>query len=159
MAKTSITLTHERASDYRGSSTDPARLVVAKFSTLLAGAAGGVYPGCTTLAVDTGPASGTVTLAGGADDVVVTVGGFSIAAVPAGADDTATAADVAAAIIALAGLTDIVTATSSGAVVTITSKVNGAAGNFALDSETLAAGTATASGATLTGGVTSTYTF
>ena len=158
MAKTSFTLTHGRASDFRGSSTDPARLVVNKAITLLAGADIGAYPACTAFSVDTGPASGTVTLAATADDVQVTVGGYTTAAVSAAGTDTLTAADVATEINGTAGMSTLVSATSSGAVVTITSLVNGEAGNFPL-SAIAGAGTATASGAALTGGATTTYTF
>jgi hypothetical protein len=158
MAKTSITLTHGRASDYQGKASMPARDAAHRFERLLSGCVGGAYPGATGFTVDTGPATGTITLAGGADDVVPTIGGVIGTATVAGATDADTATALAESINANAGQSALVTAEADGAVVTLTSKVNGATGNFSLSVSTQA-GTATVSGATLTGGATSTYTF
>lgn len=159
MAKTSITLTHSRASDYLGKASMQPRDVAQRFERLLSGCLNGSYPGATGFTIDTGPATGTVTLSGGADGVVVTVAGLSNSTVPKGASDAATATATAAAINANADMAVLVTATASGAVITITSNVNGAAGNLPLDADALAAGAAIPSAANLSGGATASYTF
>lgn len=101
--------------------------------------------------VQNGQAAGTLTLSTASGAVGGTINGVTVTATAAGGD-TASAALVAAAINASANalVSNHVTATSSGAVVTVTSKYPGHAGNAV----TLAAsGTGvTASGARLSGG-------
>lgn len=155
MATTTFTVTHARSSDYRGTASMSARNAMARVVAFLTACMGGTLR-ATTVDAATVPASGTVTLST-ANNVVVTIGGLAISAVPAGASDAATATTVAAAINALATVSDAVVASASGAVVTVTALQSGPMGNVI----TLAAsGTgATASGARLTGGTSSTYTF
>lgn len=156
--KTSITLTHGRASDLRVGTGEPARQVLNKCSRLFDGAVGGAIIGATGFVLETGQSSGTVTLAGGADDVEVHVGGFTVGPVAAGDTDADTATTVAAMVAANTNLSALVTATSAGAVVTLMAVAAGRAGNLGLSTST-SVGTATASGATLTGGATTAYTF
>lgn len=96
-------------------------------------------------------ATGTVTLAGGAGDVTVTVNGTAVGPVSFNTDDTTTAADVATALNANGTLGPLMTASSVGAVITITWDTTGTGGNVTL-SASRTAGSATASGANLTGG-------
>lgn len=158
MATTSLRLTHERASDYRGSSTDPSRLVAAKFTDLLAGCAAGVRAGATGLEVAQTCATGTVTLATASGTVGATINGVSVTTA-FDTDDATTATALAEAIndSADALVSNHVTASAAAGVVTVTAKHPGHPGNAV----TLAAtGTgATASGARLTGGTSTTYTF
>lgn len=101
--------------------------------------------------VQNGQAAGTLTLSTASGAVGGTINGVTVTATAAGGD-TATAALIAAAINASTNplVANHVTATSAGAVVTVTSKYPGHAGNAV----TLAAsGTGvTASGARLAGG-------
>lgn len=105
-------------------------------------------------------ASGTFTLDTVVEDDAVTIGTVTLTAKDSpegeaqwqagGADDTADAVTLAAAINTHSVLSQVVTATSAGAVVTVTSKVKGVIGNQLPISET--GDTITASGAFLTGG-------
>lgn len=96
-------------------------------------------------------ASGTVTLAGGAGNTTVTINGTAVGPVAFTVSDTQSAAAVVTAINASA-VASIVTATSLGTTITITADVAGASGNLITLSASRTAGTATASGATLSGG-------
>lgn len=132
--------------------------------------AGGL-PSATTLSVrNTGvKATGTVTCASIADSDTVTINGIAFTAQDASpganeflqtGDDTADAAALAAAINAstTAGIVGIVTATSSGAVVTVSAAVPGKIGNAI----TLASSNGTraaVSAARLSGGSESAFTF
>jgi phage tail sheath gpL-like len=158
MATTSVVFTHGRASDLQVRTGDPARIVLNKVVRLFEGGMAGAYSGATGFVLGTGPATGTVTLAS-ADDVEVTVAGYTVGPVPAEATDDLTAVEVATAINTEPGLSALVEASTSGDVVTITSLVGGAAGNALLLSSTAGTGTATASGANLTGGTSTSYTF
>lgn len=107
----------------------------------------------------TATASGA-TLASGADNAVtVTINGVAVATnTTTAADDTAAAVLVAASInnSANALVNQHVTATSALGVVTLTHVLKSAAGNATTLSSSATSGTATASGARLTGGVTAT---
>lgn len=105
-------------------------------------------------------ASMTYTLASVVADEAVTIGGVVLTAkaspsgeaqwASGGADDTADAVTLAAAINKHSTLSKIVTASAAAAVVTVTCKVKGFIGNFITTTET--GTTITASAATLTGG-------
>lgn len=97
-------------------------------------------------------AVGAVTLAGGAGNVTVVVGGTSVGPVTFVTSDTVTAAAVVTALNANATIAALVTATSVGPVITLTAKQGGTVGNTITLTASRSAGTATASGATLTGG-------
>lgn len=128
------------------------RLTILNLIRLLTSVRSGIR-GATTLQTEhTGvQASGTLTLSTASGTVGGTINGVSVT-VSASGGDTTTAAAIAAAINASANalVSNHVTASSSGAVVTVTSKFPNHAGNAV----TLAAsGTGvTASGARLTGG-------
>jgi hypothetical protein len=164
MAKTSITLTHGRASDYQGKASMTARDAAHRFERLLSGCVGGAYPGATGFDIAQTQATGTLTLSSASGTVGGTINGVSVT-VTASGGDIATATLLAAAINASANdlVRKQVTASNlnaSGtatAVVTLTAVAPGYAGNAI----TLAAsGTGvTASGARLTGGTSTTYTF
>lgn len=120
----------------------------------------GVPPGLEGKAETTGstgwlaggsPATGTVTLAGGAGDVTVVINGTSVGPVAFSVDDATTAANTASAINGNGTLASLVTATSLGGVITITTATSGSTVNYSL-SASRTAGTATASGSALTGG-------
>lgn len=121
---------------------------------------GNVYPAGVpqatggTVALDSNGAhaTGTVTLGGGAGNVTVTVGGTAVGPVAFNTSDTQTAADTVTALNANATVSALVTATSVGPVITLTAVNAGTAGNSITLSASRTAGTATASGATLTGG-------
>jgi len=105
-------------------------------------------------------ASGTFTLASVVEDDAITIGTVTLTAKDSpsgenqfqtgGEDDTADAVVVAAAINDHSTLSQIVTATSAAAVVTVTSKIKGVIGNQLAISET--GDTITASGSFLSGG-------
>jgi phage tail sheath gpL-like len=105
-------------------------------------------------------ASATLTLASAVATDAITIGPVTLTAssTPAnenqweidGADDTADAASLAAAINAHSTLSQVVTATSEDEVVTVTAKQKGVVGNFINISS--ADATITASGANLSGG-------
>lgn len=193
MAQTTITLSHLRASDYKGNATDAPRTALNKVLNLLAGALATSYQ-ATSLTVSQDPASatvtlsgvggtastgtvtlsnvggtaatgsvtlsgvggtaatGTVTLGGGAGNVTVVINGQSLGPVAFNTDDDTTADDLAAAISAQEEFDGFLCqAAAVGPVVTITASNKGTAGNVTLTASR-SAGTATASGATLTGG-------
>lgn len=121
----------------------------------------GVDGGQVFTGVGAAKASGTLTLASVVATKTATINGVTFTAIASGAtgnqfnvgaDDTATAVNLAAAINASASalVSEHVIATSAAAVVTVTAKRPGAAGNAV----TIAGGdaTITASGARLTGG-------
>lgn len=132
---------------------DP-RIAVRKVANFLAAFAAGqrmgtvdVQDGVTTTEVQ---ASGTLTLSTASGTVGGTIGGTAVT-VTASGGDTATAAAIATAINANTTVNKWVSATSSGAVVTVTSLRGAAVGN---NITLVADGTGvTASGAKLTGGV------
>lgn len=105
-------------------------------------------------------ASGTFTLASVVQDEAVTIGAVTLTAKDSpsgenqwqtgGANDTADAVTLAAAINAHSVLSQVVTATSAAAVVTVTAKVKGVIGNQIAISET--GTTITASGSFLASG-------
>lgn len=104
-------------------------------------------------------ASGTITLATVAADDTVVIGGvtFTAKASPSGesqfsqaGSDTADAASLAAKINAHSTLSQVVSATSANAVVTVTALQRGVIGNFITMSQT--GGTMTLSGSALAGG-------
>ena len=158
MAKTSIILTHGRASDYSGTATMPARNVARRLETLLAGCAGGAYDGATGFDVAQTQATGTLTISSGSGTVGGTINGVSVT-VAYTTTDAAAATALAAAINASSNalVNKHVTASASAGVVTLTAVLPGNAGNAV----TLAAsGTGvTASGARLTGGAADSFTF
>lgn len=164
MAKTSITLTHGRASDYQGKASMRARAVATRFTNLLDGCVSGALPGATGFSVAQTQATGKLTLSSASGTVGGVINGVSVTVTAAGGD-IATAGLIAAAINASANalVNQHVTASNldaSGtatAVVTLTAVSPGPAGNAV----TLAAsGTGvTASGARLTGGAADSYTF
>lgn len=93
------------------------------------------------------------TLAGGADnDVTVTVGGVAVVSDTTTLSNSAAATLVAADINADAGASELVTASASSNVVTLTAKAAGDEGNGITLTAATDAGTAEASGATLSGG-------
>lgn len=99
-------------------------------------------------------ASGTVTLGGGAGDVTIVTDGTSVGPVPFNTSDAQTATDCITALNANGTFAAKATAASGGSgVVLITWDTKGVVGNTKTLSATRTAGTATASGATLAGGV------
>ena len=76
MPITSFSITHARASDYRGTESMTARNVVSRILSFLTGCAGGTL-GATALEVGTAAASGTVTLSSASGAIAVYVGGAS----------------------------------------------------------------------------------
>lgn len=158
MAQTSITLTHGKASDLRVGSGEPARLVANKFMRLLDGALAGSLAGATGFVLSAGNSTGTVTLAGSADDVTVTVGGVAVGPIAAESSDAETAEAVLLAIEEDVNASALVTGTVDGAVITLTARATGTAGNVSLLAAAVS-GTATASGAALSGGTSTSYTF
>ena len=157
MPYTTITLEHGAAGDAQFSSTMRAEDALARALALVKGAAAGTMA-ATKVELGKTPATGTLTLSTASGSVGGTINGVTVTATAAGGD-TATAALIAAAINASANalVNQHVTATSSGAVVTLTAKAGGNLGNAI----TLAAsGTGvTASGARLTGGTGTVHTF
>lgn len=179
MAKTTISFTHERASDFTIASNARLPQVIARLQNFLQGGVAGNYAlesvevsqdqatGTVTLSgvdgvaatgsyalsnVGGAVATGTITLAGNADDVVVTINGVPTSTVPAEIDDDATAISLASEINGSPVYGGVsVSANAVGAVVTITTASKGTSQNVTL-SATTSAGTATPSGATLTGG-------
>lgn len=97
-------------------------------------------------------ATGTVTLAGGAGNVTITVNGTSVGPVSFTTSDTATASACVTALNANGSVAALVTASSSGAVITLTANNAGLGPNGITLSASRTAGTATVSGTTLTGG-------
>lgn len=119
---------------------------------------GGIRSAKLRVAVNVASATGTITLSSHVATDTVTINGTTFTCVASGAtgnqynvggSDTLTAAALAAAINASASMTDYVTATSAGAIVTITASRAGKLGN-AITIAISAHGTA--SGARLTGG-------
>lgn len=168
MAKTTFTLTHARKSDYRGTASKGARQVMNDFKTLLDGAMLGAYgatavdvegqaQGTVTLSGVAGvAATGTVTLAGGAGNPTIVVGGTSVGPVTFVTSDIATATACVTALNANVTVGALITASNVGgtsAVITLTADVKGTAGNAITLTASRSAGTATASGATLAGGL------
>lgn len=142
-----------------------------KLAKTLLALASGHRPGSTTITVrNTGvAATGTVTCAAAAAADTVTINGVAFTAVAgaAGANqfsidgtDTADAAALAAAINAssTAGISGIVSATSDGAVVTVSCMVPGKVGN-AITLASSSGVTLAVSGAKLTGGSESRFTY
>lgn len=119
--------------------------------------AGGVRIGSVTFSTNDVAATGTLTLSGASGTVGGTINGVTVTVTAAGGD-AATAGLIAAAINASANplVSQFVTASAAGAVVTLTAKMAGPSGNAV----TLAAsGTGvTASGARLTGGASTPFT-
>lgn len=133
--------------------TRPARERVRNFSRLLNSAVFGLFQGRGVYRIGTAQATGTITISGTDQGTyTTTINGVGINAT-GGADDTATAAAIAAAINASANalVADIVEASSSAGVVTITAIHAGKTGNAITLAATAGTG-ATASGARLTGG-------
>jgi hypothetical protein len=98
-------------------------------------------------------ASGTVTLGGGAGNVTIVTDGTSVGPVAFNTSDAQTATDCITALNANSTFAAKATATSGGSgVVTITWDTKGTVGNTKTLTASRSAGTATASGATLTGG-------
>jgi hypothetical protein len=133
---------------------------IQRVSSYFGDIAGGVHSGRLTIATTAIQATGTITLSSFVDEDTVTIDGvvFSGETSPAtptefaiGASDTATAANAVVVINAYAtsGFNTMVTASSVGAVITITSNVPGYIGNM----NTLAISAhGSVSGANLTGG-------
>lgn len=157
MAVTTITLTHTRASDLGVGSGEPSRQALNKAVHLLEGVAVGAYGG-SAFDLSQTQATGTLTIESGTGSVGGSINGVAITVTWA-TSDTASATALAAAINASGSalVSQHVTATSDAGVVTLTAKAPGPVGNAV----TLAAsGTGvTASGARLTGGTATTYTF
>lgn len=109
--------------------------------------------GTVTIVSNGAAATGTVTLTGSAGNPTVTIGGTAVGPVAYAGSDAATATATAAAINANATVAALVTATALSNVITITSDSWGTSGNSITLTATRSAGLATASGATLTGGV------
>lgn len=164
MARTSLIVTHSRASDLLLPTGVNARTGFTRVLNLLHGVLAGAYPGSTDFQVAQAQATGTLTLAAVSGAVGGIINGVTVTATASGGD-IASAGLVAAAINASVDplVAPHVTASNlnaSGvatAVVTLTAKNPGSCGNAV----TLAAsGTGvTASGARLTGGVFTSYTF
>lgn len=157
MATTTFTVTHDRAGDYQGAEGMTARNAVGRVVNFLSGCASGAY-GATTLAVSATPASGTLTVNNFTATTLVYVGGVELPEVDAQATD-----ELSAALIAFVinnpdnGVSEAVTATADGAVVTVVANVPGVIGNFITLS---ASGVGvTASGTSLSGGTTTTHNF
>lgn len=158
MATTTVTFQHSRASDLQGSlATQESKQFLARLTNLLAGFMGGQYSVATARVSQTA-ATGTLTLSTASGTVGGVINGVTITVTYA-TSDANTASLIAAAINASTNplVQGLVSASAASGVVTITSLVAGTAGNMT----TLAAsGTGvTASGARLTGGLTTTYTF
>jgi hypothetical protein len=99
-------------------------------------------------------ASGTVTLGGGAGDVTIVTDGTSVGPVAFNTDDATTAQDCITALNADVTFAAKATASDGGVgIITITWKTKGVVGNSKTLTASRSAGTATASGATLAGGV------
>jgi hypothetical protein len=164
MAKTCLILTHGRASDYQTKTGMKARAVVPRLTNLLEGCANGAYPGATGFSVSQTQATGTLTLSSAAGTVGGIINGVTVT-VTASGGDIATAEALATAIneSADALVNEHVTASNldadgaASAVVTLTAAIPGPAGNAVT---LVASGTSvTASGARLTGGAATSYTF
>lgn len=97
-------------------------------------------------------ATGTVTLAGTANNVTVTINGTAVGPIPGAGTDTATVVEIAQAINLTPALQGVVTVYANGAVLAITAVTPGTAGNSITLTAAATAGTATASGANLAGG-------
>jgi hypothetical protein len=133
---------------------------IERVASLFSDVAGGVHSGYLSLATTAVQATGTITLSSFVATNTITVAGVTFTGVASGAtgnqfnigaSDTATAANAVAAINAstTSGLNSMVIASSSGAVITITSLVPGYIGNMI----TLAISAhGSVSGANLTGG-------
>lgn len=167
-APITITITHPGEDIDIGNTADP-RLVFTRIASFLDGVVNGSKGAAgTTVAYSTGgaratgtvtigsavgiAASGTVTLAGGAGNVTITVNGTPVGPVIFNTDDTTTAADCVTALNGNVTVAALVTATSLGAVITLTADAKGTAGNSITLTSSRTAGSATASGATLAGG-------
>jgi hypothetical protein len=152
----SITLTitglNYTASDLRLGVNPDSREQLERLTSLLDGIQGGNYSASFDISSSTTnavKASGTLTLSGGAGAVGGTIGGTLVTATWA-TSDTISAGLIAAAVNANTTVNKLVTATSSGAVVTLTANLAGPVGNKIL---LVASGTGvTASGAALTAG-------
>lgn len=182
MATFSVTVTHDRSSDYKGRESDSTRLVCNKISTFFQGLGGGVYQGSTievsqdaatgtvTLSNVGGTAatgavtlnnvagtaaSNTVTLGGGAGNVTIVTDGTSVGPVAFNTSDAQTALDAITALNANGTFAAKATASSGGsAVVRITWNTKGTVGNSKTLTASRTAGTATVggNGTTLGGG-------
>jgi hypothetical protein len=112
---------------------------------------GGPFSGSTA-------ASGTVTLAGGAGNVTIVTDGTSVGPVAFNATDAQTATDCITALNANAIFAAKATAATGGSgIITITWDTEGTIGNAITLTASRTAGTATASGATLSGGTDPNY--
>jgi hypothetical protein len=158
MARTVFEVVHSVASDYKGTSSMRAREAFKRFLAFLGGILSGSYPGASGFEVAQTQATGTITLSSASGNLTATINGVATGNVAFATSDANTASLLAAAINALSSalVTNHITAAASGAVVTVTAKHPGHPGNAI----TLAcSGTgATASGARLTGGTSTTYT-
>lgn len=165
MARTSLIITHRRASDLLlPTGTLNPRNAFNRVLNLLHGFLAGTYPGASDFQVAQTQATGTLTFSGATGSVGGAINGVTVTATAAGGD-VATAGLVAAAINASVDplVRPHVTASNldatgaATAVVSLTALNPGSCGNAV----TLAAsGTGvTASGARLTGGVFTSYTF
>lgn len=165
MAQTTITFTHERASDFKARATDAPRVVLAQVTNLVQGIAGGGYQ-ATEMTVSQDPASatvelldvggamasGSITFSGSSGAWTATVNGVGFAGTSAG-DDDAEGDDLATAISASANvaIAGVLTARNEVGVVVIEAVAKGTAGNAITLAVT---GTGlTRSAATLTGGL------
>lgn len=135
---------------YFTTSTGVKRLDTATGTPMAAGVPQAVG-GTVALANSGAHATGTVTLGGGAGNVTITVGGTAVVTNFA-TSDTVTATNAAANLNANATVAALVRATSLGTVITLRAVNGGTGGNAITLTSTRTAGTAVASGATLTGG-------
>lgn len=140
-----------------GASQQTARQISSLFNAAPQGVIGAMTVRTGNAAV---AATGTVTYESATGTLTTTINGVGVTA-DAGVDDTASAVAMAAAINASGNalVNKHVTATSAAGVVTITAIVPGYAGNAVTLAASAGGGTATASGARLTGGTETVETF
>lgn len=168
MATFTLTVTHDRAGDYKGKASDSAVTTLQKVTSFLQGLSGHVYA-ATSFEVSQDPASGTVelsgvggtaasntvTLGGGAGDVTIVTDGTSVGPVAFNTSDAQTALDAITALNANATFAAKATASDGGAgVITITWNTKGTVGDSKTLTASRTAGTATVggNGTTLGGG-------
>jgi len=148
MASVTVTISGLDTTDGFGLTSGAHVEQIQRLITVLRGALNGSYPSTITIntsTVNAVRAAATLTLSSASGTVGGVINGTSCTATAAGGD-TASAALIAAAINANATANDLVSATSSGAVVTVTANVPGVQGSAISFTATGTGVTATGSG-------------
>ena len=158
MARIAVYATHGRASDYMGRASERPRTAMNDVLVLLNGINAGIYPGSTGFEVAQSQATGMYTVSGGSGVIGAIING-QIVSVTWAVSDGNSAGLLVAAINAETNplVAKHVTATNSGAFITLTARYPGHAGNAVT---TVASGTGiTAMQSRLTGGTDAAYTY